>query len=91
MTHILLHPNIPKPLHGVNPRSLMNDKWWDDQRHKAYRVKDFHCHSCGIHKLVAKEKQWLEAHEIYEINYEQGTATFKEIVALCHYCHNYFA
>lgn len=86
---ILLHPNIPKPLHTVNPRSILGRKWWDMQRNKSYEEQDFHCHACGIHKEEAQYKKWLEGHEHYEIDYTTGRVEFIKVVALCHACHNY--
>lgn len=86
---LLLHPNIPKPLHGVNPRTLLGRKWWDTERKEAQLATNFHCLACGVHKTVAKARQWLEGHEIYDINYSLGIAEYVRTVSLCHYCHNY--
>lgn len=86
---LLLHPNIPKPLHGVSPRSIFGQKWWDEQRQEAYKSTEYHCAACGVHNHNAKYHKWLEAHEIYEFDYEKATLTFTEIVPLCHSCHNY--
>jgi hypothetical protein len=86
---LLLHPNVPKPLHGMSPRELLGDAWWDTVRQEAYRKAGYRCQACGVGKLDAKYHKWLEAHETYIYDYRTGTATVDEIVALCHSCHNY--
>lgn len=67
----------------------MGQDWWNKKREEAYKANNYHCWACGIHKKQAKYHQWLEAHESYWINYENGTMELKEIVALCHSCHNF--
>lgn len=86
---LLLHPNVPKPLHGMSPRELLGAEWWDKVRQEAYKKANYCCQACGIHKSEAKYHQWLEAHETYIYDYANGVATVSEIVALCHACHNY--
>lgn len=86
---ILCHPNIPKPLHGINPRTIYGQIWWDTQRRKAYEAAGLCCEACGVHKYDAKLHKWLEAHEFYEYDMRNGRLTFLKLVALCHYCHNF--
>jgi len=86
---LLLHPNIPKPMHGTNPRTILGDDWWNDVRQQAYAENNYCCWACGVHKSQAKYHQWLEAHERYRINYEHGIVSLVEITALCHSCHNF--
>lgn len=86
---ILLHPNVPKPLHGLNPRTLLGQEWWDAARQKAYAASNYCCSACGIAKQAAPYHNWLEAHEMYQYDYQKKTATMTEIVALCHACHNF--
>lgn len=80
---ILLHPQIPKPLHTLNPRNLMGKAWWDKKRREAYKKYDYRCWACGASNTR------LEGHEMYEIDYRTCTSTFKEVVALCNACHMY--
>lgn len=84
---ILSMPNIPKPLHGLNPRSIMGKQAWDIRRHDVYASTQFHCAACGVHKAQAEKHSWLEAHELFEIDYNNCRATLVEIVPLCHFCH----
>lgn len=86
---LLLHPLIPPPLHGMTPRSILGDAWWDEQRHQAAAHNFYKCWACNIPKMKAKKHKWLEGHESYDIDWKAGTCVFKEVVALCHYCHNY--
>ena len=86
---ILSAPNIPKPLHGLNPRSIMGREKWDVIRREVYQSTNQHCAACGVHKADAILHQWLEAHEIFSINYRAGVAELVEIVPLCHFCHSF--
>lgn len=87
--HILLHPNIPKPLHGLNPRTIMGQEWWDAERQWAYASTGYTCLACGVAKKDAKFYRWLEAHEFYKFDYSIGLIEIEKIIPLCHSCHNY--
>ncbi len=84
---LLLHPQIPKPMHGLAPRVVFGANWWNKEREKAYRSTNYHCQACGVEKGSAKSRQWLEAHEVYDIDYAAGRMVYVRSVPLCHYCH----
>jgi hypothetical protein len=86
---LLQHPVIPPPLHGLAPRTLLGQKWWDTTRKAAYAANDDCCWSCGTHKSKTWYRKYLEGHEAYEIDYDACTVVLKEIVGLCHSCHNF--
>lgn len=84
---LLLHPTLPKPLHGVNPRTIYGKTWWDKERALVYRRAEYRCEACGIPKERARFRQHLEAHECYNFYWNEGVATLSGIVALCNFCH----
>ena len=86
---LLTHPQIPQPLHGLAPRTLLGKEWWNAQRQAAYAKTRHRCAACGVHYLQAAYVQRLEAHECYRIEYQRGRAELQEVVALCHRCHSF--
>lgn len=86
---LLIAPNIPKPMHSVCPREILGRAWWDKYRKQVYASTDHHCKACGVHKYEAKGEKWLEAHEVYDIDYSKARMTFIKAVPLCNYCHMY--
>lgn len=86
---ILMHSNIPKPLHEVNPRNIMGKFKWDKVRQEVYKAAGYCCVACGVEKALAKGHPWLEAHEFYRVDYIRGKVYIESLEALCHYCHNF--
>jgi len=85
---LLCSVGIPSPLSRVNPRLIRGRHWWKRQQQFAARSNNYRCAICGTHQRDAKINQYLEAHEIFSVNYNKKRSTFKSVVALCHYCHN---
>ena len=86
---VLLCPNIPKPMHGLAPRVVLGQKWWDKTRQAAYTSTLYHCIACGVYKHDARGHKWLEGHEWYDIDYAKGRMVYVETIPLCNYCHSY--
>jgi len=91
---ILLHPTLPTPLDGTNPRSLMPAKEWTNVRRTAYAKNDYHCECCGKYCAYDIDNkrffdEQLEAHEFYDIDYSSYTIKLAEVVAVCVFCHQY--
>jgi hypothetical protein len=91
---LLLHPPLPTPLHGINPRTIMGKVEWDYKRRAAYSMNDYHCWACGVYAPYDEVKQRfstslkLHAHEDYRIEYQDCYMFLNDIVALCPTCHN---
>jgi hypothetical protein len=79
---LLGQANIPKPLHGINPRSLMGRATWDKHRQVIIHNNPY-CHACGAENCI------FELHEDYEIDYTKSIMTIRSYVPLCKLCHNF--
>jgi hypothetical protein len=86
---VLQHPNIPKPMHGMAPRVVLEQVWWDLTRRAARIATDDHCAACGIGIYEIQAHPFLEGHELFEIDYPAGRMTYRETVPLCYYCHGF--
>jgi hypothetical protein len=77
---LLSQPNIPKPLHGINPRTIMGEAAWRIHRQVVVTNSPY-CKACG------KETLQLDLHEDYVINYKKKLMTLKSYVPVCRQCH----
>lgn len=80
---IITMPNIPKPLFGFAPRTILGQNTWNHMRKRCYFEHDYKCEICG----AEPEKGGLDAHELYEYDYTKGRATFIRTVCVCKTCH----
>lgn len=81
---LIAMPNIPRPLHGVNPRTLLGTSTWNHMRKACYAQANDTCEICG-HK--PENLRHRHGHEVYEIDYAHGTAKFVKVFCLCSLCH----
>ena len=77
----------PKPLHGVNPRQLMRATEWDRIRKETYEKFNHKCAICGASGLDQGFSWSVEAHEIWDYDFDTCTQYFEGLVALCPICH----
>lgn len=85
MRAVIGMPNIPRPLHHCNPRNLLGTTIWNRMRKECYANADMTCEICGERQGPGH----CDAHEIYDIDYISGTATFRRTVCACRLCHRY--
>ena len=81
---LIAMPNIPRPLHGVNPRTILGAATWNRMRKACYSRAGDTCEICG-HKPDNLRRR--HGHEVYEIDYAKGTAKFVRVFCVCSLCH----
>lgn len=79
-TPILSMPNVPAPMFGCAPRTVLGAKTWERMRKQCYADAEYKCEVCGYDVSAPYEKQ---AHELYELDYENRKMIFKRVVCLC--------
>jgi len=80
---LLSHPNIPKPLHGTNPRTIMGRAAWDKYRQNALIKAKHSCRACG------RTGCRLELHEDYSIDFKKAKMQVHSMEPLCTDCHSF--
>lgn len=81
---LIAMPNIPKPLHGVAPRTVLGSTTWNYMRKACYHAAHDTCEICGERPDNLRHRH---GHEVYEINYKEGTAKFVRVFCVCATCH----
>ena len=82
---LITMPNIPKPLHALPPRNIMGRTAWDKARKLCYYKANYKCEICG----KEPSKGQLHAHELYTIDYLEGSSTFNRCIAICKEDHDF--
>ena len=82
---LITMPNIPKPLHALPPRNIMGKTAWDKARKLCYWKANYKCEICG----EEPSKGNLHAHELYSIDYLDGSSTFRRCIAICKQDHDF--
>lgn len=82
---IIAMPNIPRPLHLINPRNILGSTTWTHMRKACYAAADMTCEICG----KKQDRGYCDCHELYDIDYEHGVSTFVRTICLCRKCHRY--
>ena len=77
---LIAMPNIPKPLHGVAPRTVLDHRTWDHMRKFAYAQAENTCEICGEKPENLRHRH---GHEVYEIDYKKGVAKFVRVFCVC--------
>ena len=81
---LIAMPNVPKPLHGVAPRTVLGTTTWNKMRRECYEKANDTCEICGD---CPDDKRKRQAHEVYVVNYSTGESVFIGCVCLCQQCH----
>lgn len=82
---LITMPNVPRPLHGLPPRKIMGQTKWDTMRKRCYYNAGYKCEVCGCEP----EKGQLHAHELYTVDWVNGTSTFNRCIAICKKDHDF--
>ena len=81
---LIAMPNIPRPLHGVNPRTILGASTWNHMRKFCYNKAEDTCEICGAKPENLRHRH---GHEVYEIDYAKGIAKFHRVYCVCSLCH----
>lgn len=84
---LLTMPNLPKPIHGLNPRTIMGDTAWEKMRKRSYYLAGYKSEISGVSCPTPGS---MHAHEAYDINYVTGECKFRRIFAITPKEHIYF-
>lgn len=79
---LLGQANIPKPLHGINPRTIMGAAAWSKHRQTIVQNNPY-CTACGAENCA------LDLHEDYDIDYNACIMKIRSYVPLCKRCHSF--
>lgn len=88
---LLAMPNVPRPLHGMAPRTILGSDKWNEMRFNTYVHAKYRCEICGK-SFQQNEPLKLPDHSVHELfsyDYENGIGRFIRCISLCQDCHDF--
>lgn len=85
---VLTQTILPFSLHGINPRTLMGEAEWNKIKYQVQKESYHECQCCGRY-IRHVPGDWIETHEMYNIDLEKHEFQLLGFVGLCHECHSY--
>lgn len=86
---IIAMPNVPAPLHGVAPRTVLGDSTWTHMRKRCYYDAGYKSQISGEWLDGSSSDARCHAHELYSYDYTKGTAFFERAVCISPLEHNF--
>lgn len=86
---IIAMPNIPTPIHGLAPRTVLGSGVWNHMRKRCYYMADYKSQISGIELDKSDSQRVPNAHELYSYNYITGEALFVRAVCISPLEHNF--
>lgn len=85
---ILTQSILPFSIYGVNPRKIMGEYRWKQIKKEKQELADHHCMCCGEY-VEHVPGDYLECHELYDIDLKKREFRLKDIVCICKKCHQF--
>lgn len=86
---IIAMPNVPAPLHGQAPRTLLGKSTWDHMRKFCYYNANYKSQISGEDLDGTTNDKKCNAHELYSYDYVHGKAYFERAVCISPVEHNF--
>ena len=86
---IIAMPNVPAPLHGQAPRTLLGKSTWDHMRKYCYYNAGYKSQISGEDLDGTTNDKKCNAHELYSYDYVHGKAYFERAVCISPVEHNF--
>lgn len=86
---IITMPNVPAPLHGCAPRTLLGNSTWDHMRKYCYYNANYKSQISGEDLDGTTNDKRCNAHELYSYDYAHGKAYFERAVCISPLEHNF--
>lgn len=85
---ILTQTVLPKSIHNINPRTIMGTVAWNKIKKEKQKLANHHCMCCDEF-VPHVPGNYLQCHEVYDIDMGKRQFRLVDIVCICGKCHDF--